>query len=129
MARIEARVNRLAPYALAVLRVVSALLLLEHGLSKLIGFPGAIPKGFQLVSLIGLAAVLEVVGGVLLAVGFRSRLVAFILSGEMAVAYFKAHAPHGFYPILNGGEGAILFCFIFLYIACAGGGAWTADRR
>jgi putative oxidoreductase len=129
MARFEARLSRLTPYALAVLRIVTALLFLQHGLSKMIGFPGAMPKGFHFASLIGLAAIIEVVGSVLLVVGFRTRLVAFILSGEMAVAYFTAHAPRHFYPILNGGEAAILFCFVFLYIACAGGGAWTADRR
>ena len=121
--------NRLQPYTLALLRIVTALLFLQHGLSKMVGFPNPGQKLSHFVSLIGLAAVLEVVGGALLVVGFRTRLVAFILSGEMAVAYFKAHAPHGFYPILNGGEGAILFCFIFLYLACAGGGACSMDRR
>lgn len=129
MARYEARLGLWAPYALALLRVVTALLILEHGLSKLIGFPGAMPKGFHVLSLIGLAALIETVGGLLLLVGLRTRLVAFILSGEMAFAYFIAHAPRGFYPILNGGEGAILFCFIFLYLACAGGGACAVDRR
>ncbi len=129
MARIEARLNGLAPYALALLRIVAALLMLEHGLSKLIGFPGAMPKGLHLLSLMGLASIVETVGGLLLLVGFRTRLVAFILSGETAAAYFIAHAPRGFYPILNGGEAAILFCFVFLYLACAGGGACTVDRR
>ncbi|HTN12413.1 MAG TPA: DoxX family protein [Acetobacteraceae bacterium] len=129
MARIEARLNRLQPYALALLRIVVALLILEHGLSKLIGFPGAMPKGFHIASLLGLASIIETVGGLLLLVGFRTRLVAFILSGEVAAAYFIAHAPRGFYPILNGGEAAILFCFIFLYLACAGGGACSVDRR
>jgi putative oxidoreductase len=129
MARIEARLNRLQPYALALLRIVVALLILEHGLSKLIGFPGAMPKGFHIASLLGLASIIETVGGLLLLVGFRTRLVAFILSGEVAAAYFIAHAPRGFYPILNGGEAAILFCFIFLYLACAGAGACSVDRR
>ena len=129
MARIEARLNRLQPYALALLRIVVALLILEHGLSKLIGFPGAMPKGFHIASLLGLASIIETVGGLLLLVGFRTRLVAFILSGEVAAAYFIAHAPRGFYPILNGGEAAILFCLIFLYLACAGGGACSVDRR
>jgi putative oxidoreductase len=129
MARFEARLNGLAPYALALLRIVAALLVLEHGLSKLIGFPGAIPKGFHIASLLGLAAIIETVGGLLLLVGFRTRLVAFILSGELAAAYFIAHAPRDFYPILNGGGAAILFCFIFLYLAFAGGGACSIDRR
>ena len=129
MARIEARLERLRPYALAVLRIVTALLFLQHGLSKMAGFPNSGQKLSHFVSLIGLAAIIEVVGSVLLVVGYRTRLVAFILSGEMAVAYFKVHAQQGFYPILNHGEAAILFCFIFLYIACAGSGAWAADRR
>lgn len=129
MARIDARLARWSPYVLGILRIVAALLFMEHGLSKLFGFPGASPKGFHLMSLIGLAGVLEVVGGALLAVGWQTRLVAFILSGEMAVAYFRAHAPHGFYPLLNHGEPAILFCFIFLYLVFAGGGAFALDRR
>lgn len=121
--------SRLSPYALAALRIMAALLFMQHGLSKLIGFPGATPKGFHLLSLLGLAGVLEVVGGALLVLGLRTRLVAFILSGEMAVAYFRAHAPHGFYPLLNHGEPAVLFCFVFLYLAFAGGGALALDRR
>jgi putative oxidoreductase len=129
MARIEARLNRLQPYALALLRIVVALLILEHGLSKLIGFPGAMPKGFHIASLLGLASIIETVGGLLLLVGFRTRLVAFILSGEVAAAYFIAHAPRGFYPILNGGVAAIRVCFSCRYLACAGGGASSVDRR
>ena len=130
MARIEARLGRLTPYALAALRIMTALLYLQHGLTKAIGFPGPAPKGgLHIASLAGLAMLLETIGSALLLVGFQTRLVAFLLSGEMAVAYFRSHAPRNFYPLLNGGEPAILFCFIFLYIACAGGGAWTADRR
>jgi putative oxidoreductase len=129
MAMIENSLARLRPHLLALLRIVTALLFLQHGLSKLVGFPNPGQKQSSYFTLLGLAAVIEVVGSVLLVVGFRTRLVAFILSGEMAVAYFKAHAPRGFYPITNGGEAAILFCFVFLYIACAGGGGWTVDRR
>jgi len=113
------------PYVLSILRVVVALLFLEHGLSKLFGFP--VP-GPSLQGLLILAAFLETVGSLLLLVGAYTRIVAFILSGEMAFAYFMAHAPRSFYPLANGGDGAILFCFIFLYIAFAGGGPWSVDR-
>jgi putative oxidoreductase len=85
--------------------------------------------GLQLFSLIGLAGVLEIVGGTLLVIGLFSRLAAFILSGEMAIAYFMAHAPQNFHPILNQGESAILFCFVFLYIAAAGPGPWSVDAN
>jgi putative oxidoreductase len=129
MAMLDSSLARLAPYKLAVLRIVTSLLFLQHGLSKLAGFPNSGQKLLHYISLIGLAAVIEVVGSLLVLVGLRTRLVAFILSGEMAVAYFMVHAPKSFYPILNGGEAAILFCFVFLYIAVVGGGAWTADRR
>lgn len=129
MAMIDTTLARLAPYKLAVLRIVTSLLFLQHGLSKLAGFPNQGQKLSHYLSLFGLAALIEVVGSVLLLAGFRTRLVAFIMSGEMAVAYFMVHAPKSFFPILNGGEAAILFCFVFLYIACVGGGAWTADRR
>jgi putative oxidoreductase len=118
-----------APRALSLLRIVTSLLLIEHGTVKLFGFPHvAAFDQLQLVSLLGLAAVLEVFGGLLLLVGLFSRVVALILSGEMAVAYFMAHAPQGFFPVLNKGEPAILFCFIFFYLAFAGGGAWSLDR-
>jgi putative oxidoreductase len=114
-----------SPYALSVLRVVTALLFLQHGLSKLFGFP--VP-GPPLHGLLILAAFLESAGALLLLLGAYSRIVAFVLSGQMAVAYFMAHATRGLYPIANGGEGAILYCFIFLYIAFAGGGPWSVDR-
>lgn len=115
------------PQLLSVLRIVTALLFLEHGTMKLLGFP---PSEFSppLFSLFGLAGVLELVGGVLLIVGFLTRPVAFILAGQMTVAYFMAHAPQSFFPILNGGEAAILFCFVFLYVAAAGAGPWSLDH-
>ena len=116
--------------ALAVLRIVTAFLFLQHGTAKLFGTPHvAMFDGLQLASLMGVAGVLELVGGVLLLVGLFSRPVAFVLSGFMAAAYFMAHASQGhvLMPILNQGELAILFCFVFLYIAAAGGGAWSAD--
>jgi putative oxidoreductase len=114
-----------SPYALSILRIITSLLFLEHGLSKVFGFP--VP-GPQLAGLLIFAAALETIGGLLLLVGAFSRIVAFILSGEMAFAYFMAHAPRSLFPIANGGDAAILFCFVFLYLAFAGGGSWSVDR-
>ena len=117
-----------SPRLLSVLRIVAALLFIQHGTSKYFGFPMAGPGGpVPLMSQAGLAGVLEIVGGTLLLLGFFTRPVAFVLSGEMAVAYFTAHAPRGLYPLTNGGEVAVLFCFIFLYLAAAGGGPWSVD--
>ncbi len=111
---------------LSVLRIVSGLCFLEHGTSKFFHFPSSMgpgsPTGLMLV-----AGILEVVGGVLLALGLLTRPVAFILSGEMAVAYWMVHAKGGMYPIANMGEAAVLYCFIFLYLASAGGGPWAVD--
>ena len=117
-----------APRLLSVLRIVAALLFIEHGLMKLIHFPGPQPgMTGALPPLLLVAAVLEVVGGTLLALGLFAQPVAFVLSGEMAVAYFIGHASHGFWPALNGGGEAILDCFLFLYIAAAGPGPWSLD--
>jgi putative oxidoreductase len=119
-----------APRLLSVLRIVVGLLFLEHGTSKLFGFPPSPEMGtVAIFSLIGLSAIIEFVGGLLLTVGLFTRITAFILSGEMAVAYFVAHAPKGFFPLLNHGESAIFYCFVFLYLAAAGGGPWSIDRR
>lgn len=119
---------RWAPHALAILRIVTALLFIEHGTMKLFGFPAMDPPmNVQLFSLFGLAAVLEAVGGLLALVGLFTRPAAFIISGEMAVAYFMAHAPKSFFPALNQGDAAILFCFVFLYLVFAGPGAWSLD--
>ena len=123
-----ARLTALAPYALAILRIVTALLFIEHGTMKLFGFPASDMRP-ALFSLFGLAAVLETVGGALVLVGLWTRPVAFLLSGEMAVAYWMAHAPQSFFPVLNGGDAAILFCFVFLYLVFAGPGAWSFDGR
>lgn len=119
-----------SPRVLSILRIVAAVLFLEHGANKLFGFPpsGMPAHEFHLVSLIGLSAILEFGGGLLLLAGLFTRFVAFILCGEMAVAYFMAHAPHGLYPIANHGELAALYCFVFLYLFVAGGGAWSLDR-
>jgi len=119
-----------APRAQAVLRIVVAYLFIQHGTSKLFGVPHmAMFDNLQLMSLTGLAGVLELVGGVLMLIGLLTRPVAFVLSGEMAVAYFIGHASKGqvLMPMLNGGEGAVLFCFIFLFFAAAGAGAWSLD--
>lgn len=119
-----------APRLLSVLRIITAFLFLQHGTAKLFGFPHvAFFDELSLFSLIGFAGMLEVVGGLLLVLGLFTRPVAFILSGEMAFAYFIGHAPKGLFPLLNNGEPAILFCFIFLYLVAAGGGAWSLDRR
>jgi putative oxidoreductase len=123
---LDDRLNQISPYVLGIVRIVVALLFFEHGSSKLFGFPSAASMP-ALFTLGWFAGALEVVGGALLTVGLFTRAIAFILSGEMAFAYFLSHAPRGFFPILNHGDGAILFCFIFLYIAAAGGGAWTLD--
>jgi putative oxidoreductase len=112
---------------LSVLRVVTALLFTEHGTSKLFGFPPSPFPVHSLMSLVGVSAVLEAVGGGLLVLGLFTRPVAFILCGEMAVAYFMAHAPHSFFPLLNKGDSAIQFCFVFLYLVFAGPGPWSLD--
>ncbi|MGD9966589.1 MAG: DoxX family protein [Hyphomonadaceae bacterium] len=121
--------DRFSGPLLSVLRIVSALLFMAHGTGKLFQFPPVeqFPHAPAVLSLPWIAGVLEFVGGALLALGLGTRLVAFILSGQMAVAYWMAHAPQAFYPIQNGGELAIMFCFVFLYLAAAGGGPWSID--
>jgi putative oxidoreductase len=117
-----------APRLLSILRIMTGLLFLQHGTAKLLKIP-VIPMfaNLSLTSPPGIAGILELVGGVLMVVGLFTRSAAFILSGLMAVAYFMAHAPKGFYPILNAGELAALYCFVFLYIAAAGPGPWSLD--
>ena len=112
----------------SVLRIVAAFLFIAHGTQKLFAWPVSEPETVvPLVSLAGLAGLLETFGGLLLLVGLFTRPVAFVLAGEMAVAYFKAHAPRDFWPILNQGELAVLYCFLFLYFAAAGPGPWSID--
>ncbi len=114
---------------LSILRIVVALSYLQHGMAKYLGFPHvAAFDNLQIFSLVGLAGALEIIGSILLILGLFIRPVAFILSGEMAVAYFMAHAPRGFFPLLNQGELAVIYCFVFLYLAIAGGGVWSLDR-
>lgn len=113
---------------LSVLRIMSGLLLLQHGTAKYLNFPVGPMNNAQPLTMGGAAGVLELIGGVMLIMGLFTRPVAFVLSGMTAVAYFYSHAPRGFFPILNGGELAALYSFVFLYLASAGGGAWSVDR-
>jgi putative oxidoreductase len=118
--------NRWAPSVLSILRIMTALLYLQHGLSKLFGYPqpGHMPEALTLIWFAGL---IELVGGVLVALGLFTRIAALVVSGEMAFAYFMAHAPKAPYPINNGGELAIMFCFAFFYLVFAGAGPWSLD--
>ena len=119
----------MAPHLLSLMRLVVAFLFIEHGGQKLFGFPVALPgPPIALFSQFGLAGVIEFCGGLLLILGLFTRWAAFILSGEMAVAYFLVHAGGGFWPIVNHGELAVLYCFVFLYFAAAGGGPWSLDH-
>ncbi len=118
------------PQFLALLRIMAALLFMEHGTAKLFHFPvpqPGVPDPLPLLLLA--AAIIEVVGGVLVVLGLFTRLAAFLMAGEIAIGYFLFHFPQGFWPIVNMGEAAILFCFIFLYLAAAGPGAWSIDGR
>ena len=127
---IGARWRAATPYFLSVMRIVGAFLFMQFGTAKWFAFPAAImPDGgtAPLASQAGVAAVLEAVGGLLLLVGLFTRPVAFLLSGEMAFAYFIGHAPQGFWPVLNQGTPAILFCFLWLYVSAAGPGPWSLD--
>lgn len=117
------------PRMLSVLRFMTGLLFLEHGTGKIFGFPSSEHAAQTLLSLMGFQGVLELVGGFLILIGLFTRPVAFILAGNMAVAYFMAHAPQSFFPTINGGQLAILFCFVFLYLAFAGGGEWSVDEQ
>ncbi|HMD66018.1 MAG TPA: DoxX family protein [Stellaceae bacterium] len=118
-----------SPRMLSVLRIMTGLLFLEHGTQKLFAFPPPPNPGPALFSLLGVQGMIELVGGLLILVGLFTRPVAFILAGDMAVAYFHSHGPRGFFPTLNGGQLAILFCFVFLYLFVAGGGAWSVDQQ
>src|SRR5947199_8213444 len=124
---IEFIAQRWAPRLLSVLRIVTAFLFMAHGAQKLLGFPTPMTSPPALFSLIGIAGALETVGGGLLLVGLFTRPVAFLLSGEMAFAYFMGHAPSGFWPVLNMGTPAVLCCFLWLYVSAAGPGPWRVD--
>ena len=122
------RLSAYAPQALAALRIITALLFLAHGTQKVLGFPAAewAPEMF---SMPWIAGVIEIVTGLLIAVGFFTRPAAFLASGTMAVAYWMAHAPSNFFPVNNGGDAAVLFCFVFLYLVFAGPGAWSVNKQ
>jgi putative oxidoreductase len=121
------RVSKYAPEVLSIARIVIGLLFLEHGTSKLFDFPHGTMAQPTMGSLIWFQGIIELVGGVLFILGFQTRLVAFILAGDMAVAYFMAHEPKALYPMLNGGDAAILYCFVFLIYFVSGPGRWSAD--
>ena len=126
-----ARWRSWSPYLLSILRIVAAFLFIQVGTAKVLGFPAAVMPGggtAPITTLPGIAGLIEMVGGTLLLLGLFTRPVAFILSGEMAFAYFIGHAGNGFWPVLNGGTDAAFYCFLFLYMAFAGGGAWSADK-
>ena len=120
--------DRYAPYALAALRIATALIFMAHGTQKLFGFPAPPQSGLPAAfSLYWVGGVLELVGGLLILLGLFTRPVAFLLAGEMAVAYWMFHAPRNFYPVLNGGDAAILYCFVFLLLVFTGPGAFSLD--
>lgn len=119
-----------APKLLSVLRIMAGLQFLEHGTQKMFSFPlRAGPNAPELLSMYGIQGCIEIVGGLLIILGLFTRPVAFILAGDMAAAYFISHYPKNFFPALNGGDAAILFCFVFLYMAAAGGGIWSIDAQ
>ena len=121
-----------APRLLSILRIVAAFLFIQFGTGKILAFPASIMPGggtAPLTSLAGIAGLLETVGGALLLVGLFTRPVAFLVAGEMAVAYFYGHAPQGFWPVLNQGHSAVFFCFVWLYLSAAGPGPWSLDAR
>lgn len=120
--------NRWQPRVLSLLRIVTAFLFMQHGAQKILGFPAPQRHPFELFSLSGVAGILELFGGFLILIGLFTRPTAFVLSGLMAFAYFIAHAPQSFWPLTNGGESAVLFCFVFLYLFVAGGGSWSVDQ-
>lgn len=122
----EKYLGKFAPQLYAILRIVAGFSFAMHGSQKLIGWPGGEePK--ELFSMMGVAGIVELVGGILIMIGLIGSIAAFISSGQMAVAFFMAHAPQGWNPLLNGGEKAVLYCFIFLYIAAVGSGIWSVD--
>lgn len=124
----EQFMNTWKPRLLSLMRIVTGLLFMQHGGQKIFGFPAPQFMEFDLFTKIGVAGTLELAGGFLIVIGLFTRPTAFILSGLMAFAYFIAHAPEGFWPILNGGELAVLYCFVFLYLSAAGGGEWSVDQ-
>ncbi|MCC9138642.1 DoxX family protein [Pontibacter silvestris] len=122
----ESFLGRFSPHIFAILRIVAGIMFAMHGTQKLFGFPGD-KDVVEIISLRGLAGIIEFAGGVLIAVGFLASVAAFIASGQMAVAFFTVHFPQDWNPLLNGGELSVLYCFLFLYIAAHGAGLWSVD--
>jgi putative oxidoreductase len=123
---------QLTPYAgkiLSLLRIITGLMFMQHGLQKIFSFPEPAMGPFNLMSQMGIGGALELVGGALIVLGLFTRPVAFVLSGMMAVAYFQFHAAQSLYPLVNGGELAVMYCFVFLYLVFAGGGTWSLDNQ
>lgn len=131
-AQIVAKWSALAPQLRSVLRIVAAFMFMLAGTTKLFAFPAGIPPDggtVKLMSQMGIGAILEVFGGALLLLGLFTRPVSFVLAGEMAVAYFQFHFPQGFWPVVNGGVPAVLYCFVWLYFSAAGAGPWSLDAK
>jgi putative oxidoreductase len=132
VSNIVAQWSAWGPRLQSVLRIVAAFIFMFTGTMKLFAFPAGVPPNggtVQLISQLGLAGILETFGGVLLLIGFFTRPVAFLMAGEMAVAYFQFHSPHGFWPMMNEGVAAVLYAFIWLFFSAAGGGPWSLDAR
>jgi putative oxidoreductase len=127
MASLDSLATTCRPWALSLLRIVIGLLFLEHGTSKYLSLPISQLTGANPMTASGFNGLIEIIGGMLIVLGLFTRPVAFILAGDMAIAYFLAHSPRGFFPLLNGGELAIVYCFVFLYIAAAGAGPLSID--
>jgi putative oxidoreductase len=127
MKNFELLMDSWSPRLLSLLRIITGFLFIPHGTQKLFGMPGS-KEAAELFSLMGFAGILEFFGGILILLGLFTRSTAFILSGHMAFAYFMAHAPKGFLPIINKGELAVLFCFVFLYLCAVGAGSWSLDE-
>ena len=124
---IDRYLGRFSSEIYAIMRIVSGFLFLLHGTQKLLGFPASGRPGQPLNAMMTAAGVIEIVAGLMIMIGLFASLAAFIASGEMAVAYFMVHQPNGAFPIQNGGEAAVLFCFIFLFISASGSGIWSVD--
>ena len=128
MARSSVLPQSWSPQLLSVLRIVAGLLFMMHGTMKLLAYPAPFPMHLSPFTMLWFAGVIELVGGALVLVGLFTSIAAFVMAGEMAFAYFIGHFPKAFWPVLNGGDAAVLFCFVFLYLAAAGAGPWSIDR-
>lgn len=117
-----------SPRLLSVLRIVAGLLFMMHGMQKLLGYPAPFPMQLSPFTMLWFAGIIELFGGALVLVGLFTRYAAFVMAGEMAFAYFLGHFPKAFWPVQNGGDAAVLYCFVFLYLAAAGAGPWSVDR-